>query len=362
MPVRELLKTDIAEVVDLYWRHLGIRKGTPPPELHDAFADLYFSNPLSDAESPSFVYQNGDGDIVGFVGMTTRKMWLGTDVVRVGVGGNFVVHPKARSGLAAPRLLGAVLKGSQDFLLTDSANDISKPVLERVGFTILPGLNVHWARPLRPGHYVTYLLSRKMKPILAVPLRIAAKPFCYVLDNISGAPWNALPTVKNHLQSSELTPDLLHCCLLEFESHQLLRPEYSPASLQWLINFMARNHKRGTLCKMLLRDETGIVGWYIYYVKPGAIGEVVQVGGKKDGFEDVLAHLFSHARENGVVALHGQADLGRIAAFSDAGCFFSCRGGWVLAYSRHPELIETLQSAKVGLSRLDGEWCLNPGE
>lgn len=363
MAVREFIKADIPQVVDLYWNHLGTRAGAPPTELFTAFTELYFSNPLSDGDSPSFVYQNKEGEIVGFVGMTTRKMWLCGKPVRVGVGGNFVVHPKARSSMATPRLLQAVLGGGQEILLTDSANDISKPVLERVGFTIVPGLNVHWSRPLRSCHYAAYVLYHRMGAATAKVLRFTSKPFCYLLDNIPGAPWNSAPQVNNGLEASELTPEILHQCLLEFGSHQPLRPEYNPASLQWLLNFMERNHKRGVLYKVLLRDETRrIVGWYIYYVKPGAVGEVVQLGGTRESFPDVLAHLFVHAYSHEVIALHGQVDFERLADFSDARCFFSCRGGWVLAYSRHPELIHALQSAHISLSRLDGEWCLHPGE
>lgn len=362
MPVREFVKSDIPEVVDLYWNHLGIRSGTPPPELEAAFSDLYFSNPLSNGDSPSFVYRNSGGELVGFVGMTTRKMRLFGEEIRVGVGGNFVVHPTARSGLAAPRLLSAVLNGSQDILLTDSANDISRPVLERVGFTILPGLNIHWSRPLRACHYATYLLSRRMKPVSAALLWALAKPFCFVLDSIP-SPWKSVPEPTQPLQSSELTSETLYQCLVEFRNGQVLRPEYDAASLQWLMDFMERNYKRGALRGLLLRDDAGkIAGWYIYYAKRGAVGEVVQVGGTREAFQNVLAHLFLHARANGVVALHGQVDFERIADYSDAGCFFSCRGGWVLAYSRRPELIKVLQSGRVSLTRLDGEWCLNPGE
>jgi hypothetical protein len=43
------------------------------------------------------------------------------------------------------------------------------------------------------------------------------------------------------------------------------------------------------------------------------------------------------------------------------GCIFTCRGGWTLAYARQRELIEVLESGNGLLSRLDGEWCLNPG-
>lgn len=363
MPVREFVKNDIPQVVDLYWSHLGIREGTPPPELHAAFADLYFSNPLSDGAYPSYVYQNQEGRIVGFLGMTTRKMWLGGEAVRVGFGGNFVVHPKARSGLATPRLLGAVLNGSQDILLTDSANDMSKPVLEKVGFTVVPALNVHWSRPLRAGHYAAYLVYRKLSPGMGGALRIASKPFCSVIDRIPGTPWVSLPETKNHLESSDLSPEVLHQCLVELGNHQAFRPEYNPASLDWLMAFMERNRKRGTLAKALLRDESGrIAGWYIYYINRGAVGEVVQIGGRRELYQDVLAHLLSHARKQGMIALHGQVELDKMADFSDAGCFFSCRGGWVLAYSRNPEIIKTLQTSHINLSRLDGEWCLHPGE
>lgn len=362
MPVREFVKSDIPEVVSLYWSHLGTRSGSPPPELHSSFADLYFSNPLSDGDSPSFVYRNSEGELVGFVGMTTRKMWLSGEEIRVGVGGNFVVHPKARSGLAAPRLLSAVLNGTQDILLTDSANDISRPVLEKVGFAIVPGLNIHWSRPLRACHYAAYFLWRRMKPLPATVLRAVAKPLCLGLDSIP-SPWRSLPSAAGPLDASALTSAALHQCLLEFGNGQVLRPEYDPASLQWLMQFMERNYKRGTLHASLLRDENGgIAGWYIYYAKRGGVGEVVQVGGTAESFQNVLAHLFLDARANGVIALHGQVDFERIADFSDAGCFFSCRGGWVLAYSRRPELIKALQSGHVSLTRLDGEWCLNPGE
>lgn len=362
MPVREFVRSDIPEVANLYWNHLGTRSGTPPSELHAAFADLYFSNPLSNGDSPSYVYRNSGGDLVGFIGMTTRKMWIFEEEIRVGVGGNFVVHPTARSGLAAPRLLSAVLNGSQDILLTDSANDLSRPVLERVGFTILPGLNIHWSRPLRPCQYATYLLSRRMKPAFGALLRAFAKPFCFALDSIP-SPWKTIPKATDPLSSSELTSEALHQCLVEFGNGQVLRPDYDAASLRWLMDFMERNQKRGALQALLLRDETGkIAGWYIYYAKRGAVGEVVQVGGTREAFQNILAHLFLHARENGVVGLHGQVEFERIADYSDAGCIFSCRGGWVLAYSRRPELIKVLQSGHVSLTRLDGEWCLNPGE
>jgi hypothetical protein len=50
-----------------------------------------------------------------------------------------------------------------------------------------------------------------------------------------------------------------------------------------------------------------------------------------------------------------------MADFSDKSCFFTCRGGWAVAHSRKPEILEVLERGDAFLSRLDGEWCLNPG-
>ncbi len=63
-----------------------------------------------------------------------------------------------------------------------------------------------------------------------------------------------------------------------------------------------------------------------------------------------------------MIALHGVAELEKIADFSDEGCVFTCRGGWALAYSRNPELMELVQRGNISITRLDGEWCLVPPE
>ncbi len=104
------------------------------------------------------------------------------------------------------------------------------------------------------------------------------------------------------------------------------------------------------------------VGWYLYYAKRGGIGEVVQTAGPLDLFKDIFGHLVEDAREQGVIALHGRADFRRLADLSDQGCFFTCRGGWTLAFTRRAEIMDILRSANVSLSRLDGEWCLDLGE
>jgi hypothetical protein len=80
---------------------------------------------------------------------------------------------------------------------------------------------------------------------------------------------------------------------------------------------MERMQARGNLRKIVLRDEKQILGWYIYYLKAGAVGQVVQIGGERQFTKDILDHLFYDAWKQGVIGLHGVVHSRLIDDFSD---------------------------------------------
>jgi hypothetical protein len=364
MAVRPLAEADLPRVVELYWKYMRRRDGDPPAALHHTFRELYFTNPFVESTFPPLVYEGKDGTIVGFLGTIVRKMMLAGQPIRVAFGGNLVVHPDSRSNLAAPRLLGTFMAGSQDLSLTDSANDLSRKLIERLGFRAIPAMNVHYVRPLKPSQYGVYALSRATGPALSTGIKILSKPFCLLADSLA-ARLSFSPFHQNGsaLRGSELTEEALMQCMTQFRGGYSLWPEYNVDSLKWLLGFMSDMPARGTLRKILVRDDKdNIVGWYIYYVRPGAIGEVVQVGGDPKLMKKILDHFFHDAWQQGVVGVHGVVTMQRMADYSDKNCLFTCRGGWALAHSRRPELIEALERGEGFLSRLDGEWCLDPGE
>jgi hypothetical protein len=363
MSVRPLTDADIPQVTDLYWNYMRRRKGPAPTALHSTFRELYFVNPFVDRSFPPLVYEDKDGKIVGFLGVIVRTMSLGGQPIRAAFGGNLVVHPESRATLAAPRLLGTFMAGSQDLRLTDSANDLSRKIVEKLGFRTIPAMNIHWARPLRPSHYAIHALSRAVNSSVSTTLKVIAKPFCVVADSLAANLVSPFRQTKPRLPGTDLDIETLLQCQTEFRNGYALWPQYDVPSLQWLLGFMNHMPARGQLRQVLVRDgKQKILGWYIYYVKPGAVGEVVQIGSAAKSTKDVLDHLFYDATEQGVIALHGVVDSRRMADFSDKNCFFTCRGGWALAHSRKPELLETLERGEAFLSRLDGEWCLDPGE
>lgn len=352
---------DIPQVVTLYWQHLASRTGETPSSLHTTFYQLYFASPWANAESPSFVYEDQAGQIVGFLGIITRPMMFEAERIRVGFGGNFVVHPKARGGTAAGRLIQAMLAGNQDLLLTDSANDISKKLLERVGYRLIPWLSLHWSRPLQPSRYILHALTRGGGPGRAL-VSMAARPFAALADGLIGGRWNPVGPAAVPLRTEELSDEMLLQCIREFGRCSAVQAIHDAESLRWLLTFMQRDQGRGKLRKVLLRDEKrNLVGWYLYFPTKWGIGEVVQIGAKDGTAADVIRTVLEDARGHGLIALHGRLEQPMMSEYSDAGCLFTCRAGWTLAYSRRAELIDVLLRGKVSLSRLDGEWCLNPG-
>lgn len=135
------------------------RKGTIPQALLGLFPELFFVNPFSDNEMPSLVYEMPDRKVVGFLGRNVRRMSYCGQTIRVVFGGNLIVHPEFRSGLAAARLVNTFMNSDHDLALADSANNISKDILQRMGYSVVPALNIHWRRPLLPTHYAIYGLS-----------------------------------------------------------------------------------------------------------------------------------------------------------------------------------------------------------
>ena len=184
MPVRPLAEKDIPQVADLYWKVLRERKGPTPPAVQSFIQELYFTNPWMDDSIPSLVYDE-KGTVAGFLGVVPRRMSSQGKEVRIAYGGNFAVHPDFRTTLAGLHLLRTYMGGPQDLSQTDSANDTSRALLERLGFTTILPFSVHWVRPLRPVRCLTYAVSRVTENALTAAFDLAARPFAAIADHFS---------------------------------------------------------------------------------------------------------------------------------------------------------------------------------
>lgn len=359
MPVRPLAEADIPQIADLYWTVLRERKGAVPGAVLGFLQELYFKHPWIDGEIPSLVYDE-KGKIAGFLGVIPRRMCFRGQPIRIAYGGNFVVHPEFRTTLAGLHLLRTYMNGPQDISQTDSANDTSRALLVRLGFTTILAYSVHWVRLLRPARCVTFGLSQLTGSPVAASVELLSRPFCSLADRlvarVHGSPFRQSASA---LKAEDLDLETLLRCMVEFRGSYSLWPEYDASSLRWLLDFMERMKGHGkSLRKLALRDGGGaIIGWYIYYRSPGGFAQVVQLGGARKQIRSILDHLAYDAWSDGAIALHGTVDRQLMDDFSQSNCFFTCRGGWTVARSQNPELLAILNNGDASLSRLDGEWC-----
>jgi len=361
MGVRRFTVEDIPEVASLWWRFLRKKRGSAPPRVLEYLRALYFSSPLVEDDLPSLVYEAKDGKVVGFLGVVVRRFCLRGRAVRVAFGGNYVVDPTSRTTLAGLQLLARYMAANQDLSMTDSATEVSRNLLERLGFhTILP-FSIAWARPLRPTHYAAHAMAAPAPNGVAAAIRIVSKPFCSFADAVAcKIPTGPFHLTEPQLRAENLDADTLLKCIAELGRQAALRATTDDQILNWLLRFMEQMHPRATLRKRLIRNEKDkIVGWYLYYLKPHAPCQVIQIGAVPQFQRTVIQHLLYDARSQGAIGLHGAAPPHLMAHLADENCFFTCRSGWTVAHSRDPEIVEALSRGDVSFSRLDGEWCLN---
>lgn len=361
--VRPLLEADVPRAADLVWNVLHERQGSAPAALRTYINELFLRNPWIQDDVSPLVYQDAEGKIVGFFGIMERPMSIRGRTLRFAFGSNFVVEAGSRASLAAMQLVNAFMKGPQDVSITDSATEGVRQLFKGLGFSVLPIYSLIWARPLRPSSYALHGVARLKKSKMVATLGTLAGPFCRVADYLAaGIKISPFSQASSPLIAENLENDTLLECVNRIPGKQWLLPQYTSESLDWVLNFVEKRNAYGRLRKVLLRDaKAKIVGWYIYGLQPGAIGEVLQIGIENGPAGRVLDHLFHDAWQNNLIGLHGRLEPQFMEELTQKSSFFLRNGSWALAHSRAPELLSPILSGSAFFSRLDGEGCLRFG-
>jgi hypothetical protein len=361
--LRPFTEADIPAVADLIWKVLHGRQTPAPSSLHTHLNDLFLCNPWLDEGIVSRTFSDSQGKIMGFFGAVPRRMSVQGKTVRLAFGSNFVVDPESRTSMMAIQLVRAFMKGSQDISITDSANDMSRPLLRSLGFTVAPIYSLQWARPLRPLRYGLNVVSRMKKSGMVNMLAGLAKPFCGAADAVAArAGISPLRLKPVRSEDQELDTATLLDCLNKIPAKHWLRPEYDQQSLDWLFDFIAKRNVLGELRKALVRDDSGkTLGWYIYAMSGLPVGEVLQIGADSASAGTVLDHMFYDAWQRGLAGLHGRMEPQFMAELTARGCVVFRHGSWTLVHSSQQDLLNLLHSGTAFFSRLDGEWSFRHG-
>jgi hypothetical protein len=350
--IRPLERADLPQVVSLYEHVARSGSRTPPPGLAAYFERTFLDHPWADAEIPSLVYADGD-KILGFLGSSVRRLELEGRPVRMGISGQLVTEPEVRKRAAGAFLMREYMSGAQDLTITDTASDMVRRIWEGVGGETSQLACIGWVRIFRPAQFASAYRGRQQ----VEPVRRGR--ISQVLDTVASPLTSRTlrPDRAGELQAAELTPAELVSRVRDVKFR--LRPAYDEGFADWLLHEVAAVRSRGTLIKHVVGGADGRVrGWYVYYLVPGGISQVLQIGAEERNAGDVLDHLLRHAYEAGSAGIQGRLEAHVREPLAQRRALFHQSGFLVLIHAKDREVSHAIQAGHALLTRLEGEFWM----
>jgi hypothetical protein len=351
--VRTLQRGDLPALVALYLRVFG-----PPPDGGVAEATAYlerllFAHPWHADDLPSLVFEDAGGAPAGLLGVVPRPIERRGRMLRLAIGHHFMVAPEVRGTLASVQLMRAFLKGPQDIAVLEACTPWRK-LWEALGGSValLPGLR--WTHVFAPCQAAIGIAASRWHPVrwLLGPAAVADRLAARVVTR-----WR--PDPPPTLVARPLDGVSLAAATAAVRG-SAPRRVFDAAAASWLLDHLAAKTHRGRLIGMALCDQNGDpAGWYLYFLKPLGLSQVVAVDAAPDQLEAVFAHLVAHARAHGAGAIAGQVDKPLLGvAGVAAGVIQQPADSWQLVHALVPELLNDVHSGHFPLSRLESDWWM----
>lgn len=356
--IRPLEREDLPRVCRLYER--VVRSGSPyfPQQLLGYFERTLFDYPWADPEIPSLVYEDSDGEILGLLGSHARRLRVDGRRVRMACGGPLVSAPEARRRGVGAFLLRRYLAGPQDLTITDGATDTVRQMCVGLGGQSLVHASISWTKVFRPvATSMHWLSQRNGGSGLARSLRFVAPVLDSAAQGLLGRRAGFVPTQPD-ADAALLTVDALLDQLRNAARCLRLYSDYDAEYLQWLFAELEAVDVRGVPVRHLVYNRGGrVAGWYVYYLAPGGVAQVLQIAAPNGDPDLVLDHLLWHAASGGATAVQGRLEPVLFGPLRGRRCLLS-HSQLALVHCEDPNVLGLLGSAKALLTRLDGEWWM----
>jgi hypothetical protein len=352
--IQKFVPSNIPAVAALFMRTFRAEREPVPESLKAYLEELYFRNPWNDGTISSFVALRPDGSASGFIGALPRRMMLDGREIRAVVAGNHMVDRDTREPFVGSNLLKRLFNGPQELTITDSANEASRRLWEKMGAVTLLNYSLRWVRILRPLSYSLGLTSFSaagpvVRALLAPPLwmgdRLGRRFVSPAETPSSGA-----------LTGSPLTAEIIVSSFSDVVPPRSLRPVYETGDVRWLLSMARAKEQYGEMKAVAVHDRDLLTGWYIYYGRSGRTAEVLQVAARHGSMIGVLHHLAASAFAEGCTALMGSVDPRFLPEYHAQKSILLLRDMYTIGYAGNAEVLRPLLAGEAFFSRLEGEW------
>jgi hypothetical protein len=355
--IREFREEDVPAVVSLFERVYPAHRWTSQDACGRYLRDILLRNPWRAPDLPSWVSEDR-GRLAGFAGVVPRPMVFRGRPIRAAVGCLYMVDPDQRNSLIAFQLLRAALAGPQDLFIADGSNDATRRLCLGAGGSAPLLYNLHWTRPLRPAQYALSLV--KGIGGFEKSVALAMRPLGGLTDALlARSRRNRLHSEIHGFSDEALDVAAMSSHMPTMLNGSSLHTFYDAPALAWLLEQAALKARHGKFrARAIFDGKRQLAGWFLYYVRPGDVAEVLQVAARNGAFDGVLQHLLADAWQHGAIAVRGRCDPAHTRELSDRHCWLRNEGSWTLVHSRHADIVAAIERGSAGLTRLDGEWWM----
>ena len=350
--IRPLEPDDIRQIVALRRRVFTHSAQSSDTSLESYYRTLFFENPWREDRFPSFVYEEPNGEIRGFVGAIPRPMLLGTERLTAVTSTELMVAPESR-GLVGTALFRRLFAGEQDITFSDRSNHQARALYEGLGGATAIWYSLYWTVPLdgsRPS-FERAVAGSGARGLAARGLKRAAKSLDRISTRFTRAAVDRLPT-----RDEPLAPGTVVASMRRVAGKNALMPDYDAQSFSWLLQRV--NEGPGRLVTAQVMHDSELVGWFIYTIRPQGEADVIQLAalGNRQGM--VFDHLVQHALGEGTRVLRGRMDRQFASLFGDRGVPLTVGHPWTAVRSGRQDLMAEFLSGNAFFSRLDAEWWI----
>ncbi|MYZ49551.1 hypothetical protein [Propylenella binzhouense] len=358
--VRSLVPGDIPAVARLFQK--TFRDGSAPsPALEDHLAEIFLQHPWQDPELVSKVAAGADG-VTGFIGVLPARMRFAGRTVRAAVAGSLMVEAPDADPTAGARLVRSFVSGPQELSITETANDLSRGLWDRLRGVTIPAGAFDWLKPLKPAGFLT-ALAAEVVPAFG-PLRHLARPVDAPLAAWFGrGARRPAPSRRGARAVAPAGPAEFAEAVLSLARSYALAPDWDQGSLSWFLGQSEHKDRFGPTVRRIVVEPRGAeIGAFVYHGRPRGIARVLNLFASPGDEMRVVSALIEEARAAGHAGLRGRGDPRLLDALARHNAILFHRAS-LIVHSKDRALIDAIAAGDALVTGLAGEtWARLVGD